>query len=132
MKNIIWIRYILMALCVVVILMGWILRDDVDLLLTWMYVMLGLGVGSMLIMSVVSLGQNPKSAVQALVGLVAVLIVIGVAWAMASDATIVTATSEYTNSFELKLTDTALYSMYVLLAGAVLAILWGEIRNALK
>ena len=122
----------MMALCVVVILMGWILRDDVDLLLTWMYVMLGLGVGSMLIMSVVSLGQNPTSAVQALVGLVAVLIVIGVAWAMASDATIVTATSEYTNSFELKLTDTALYSMYVLLAGAVLAILWGEIRNALK
>lgn len=136
MKNLIWIRYILMALCVVVVLMGWIFAGDeesgVNLLLRWLYIMMGLAIGSMLIMSVFSLAQNPKSAVQALIGLAAVLVVIGIAWAFASDAPITTATGEYTNSFELKLTDTALYTMYVLLGGAVLAIILGELRNAFK
>jgi len=121
-----------MALCVIVILMGWIFREDVDLLLRWMYVMLGLGIGSMLIMSIFSLAQNPKSAVQALIGLAAVLVVIGVAWAFSSDAVVITPTKEHTNPFELKIADTGLYSMYALLIAAVLAVLFGEIRNAFK
>ena len=132
MKHIIWVRYILMAICVIVILMGWIIRVDVDLLLRWMYAMLGIAVAAMLIMSVFALAQNPKSAVQALIGLVAVLVLIGVAWAFSSDAPVITPTNEYTDSFGLKLADTALYTMYVLMGGAALAIVLGEIRNAFK
>ncbi len=132
MKHLIWIRYILMALCVVVVLMGWILRENVDLLLNWMYIMLGLGIGSLLILSLYALAQNPKSAVQSLIGLVAVLVIVGVAFALSSAEPIITPTSEYTNAFALKLTDTSLYSMYALLGLSVLAIVFGEIRNAFK
>ena len=132
MKHIIWVRYILMALCVVVVLMGWILRENVDLLLNWLYVMLGLGVGAIVIMSIFSLAQNPKSAVQSLLGLVVLLVVIGIAWALSSGDPVITPTAEYTNQFSLKLADTGLYAMYGLLAAAILAIVLGEIRNAFK
>lgn len=136
MKKIIWIRYVLFALCVLAILFGWVLAKDegsgVDLMLRWMYVMLGLGVGSMLIMSVISLAQNPKSAVQALIGLVAVLVVVGVCWALSSSEPVTTPTNYYDNEIQLKVADTALYGTYILMAGAVVSILLGELRNALK
>jgi hypothetical protein len=121
-----------MALSLVVVIMGWIVREDVDLLLRWMYVMLGLGIGSIVLMSVYSLAQNPKGALQGLIGLVAIVVVIGIAWAFSSGAPVTTPTSEYTDSFLLKLTDTTLYSMYALLAAAVLAIVVGEVRNVFK
>ncbi|MDL2230524.1 hypothetical protein LJB87_01880 [Alistipes sp. OttesenSCG-928-L06] len=132
MKHIIWVRYILMTLCVVVVLMGWVLRDDVDLLLNWMYVMLGLGVGAMVIMSVFSLAQNPKSAVQALLGLGVILVIIGISFALSNGTPLSTPTSYYDNVAELKIADTGLYATYALLVGAVLAILLGETRNAFK
>ena len=121
-----------MALCVIVIIMGWLVREDVDLLLYWMYAMLGLAIACTLIFSVFSLAQNPKSAVQSLLGLVALIVVIGVAWAFSSDAPVVTPTAEYTDSFSLKLTDTALYATYACMVLAVVAIIIGEIRNAFK
>lgn len=121
-----------MALCVVVILMGWILREDVDLLLNWMYIMLGLAIGSMVILSIFSLAQNPKSAVQSLLGLAAILVVVGVSYAMSSSEPIITATNEYTNAFALKLTDTSLFAMYALMGIAILSIFVGEIRNFFK
>ncbi len=132
MKHLSWIRIILMAACVVVIVMGWLVRENVDLLLGWMYVMLGLAVASILLMSLFSLAQNPKSAVLSLIGLVAVLVVVGVAWALAKSDPVITPTNEYTDPFALKLTDTSLYTMYTLMAVAVGAIVLGEIRNAFK
>lgn len=121
-----------MALCVVVILMGWVFREDVDLLLRWMYIMLGVGIGAMLIMSAYSLAQNPKSAVQSLIGFAAILVVVGVAYALSSGAPITTPTNYFDNVTELKIADTGLYAMYALLICAILAIIVGEIRNAFK
>jgi len=132
MKHLIWIRYILMALSVVVILFGWLLRENVDLLLNWMYIMLILGVGSMIIMSVISLAQNPKGAVQALLGFALILVIVGVAYAMSDGTPMQTPTNYFDNPTELKIADTGLFAMYALMAVSILAILVGEIRNAFK
>ncbi|MCD8186127.1 MAG: hypothetical protein LUD68_06645 [Rikenellaceae bacterium] len=132
MKHLIWVRYILMTLSVVVVLFGWLLRENVDLLLNWMYIMLILGVGAMVIMSVISLAQNPKAAVQALLGFAAILVVVGIAYALSSGSPLTTPTNYYDNSTELKIADTGLFAMYALMIGAILAIVVGEIRNAFK
>lgn len=121
-----------MALCVVVILMGWLLRENVDLLLTWMYIMLGLGVGFMLLMSLFSLAQNPKSAVQALLGLGVILVILGIAYGMANGDPLATPTNFYDNAAELKIADTGLFATFILLGIATVAIVVGEIRNAFK
>ncbi len=145
MKHIVWVRYILMALSVLAIIFGWAIwgRGDaagdsaainsgVNILLNWLYVMLSLGVGAMILMSVLSLAQNPKSAVQALIGLAGVVVVIGVAWALSSAEPVTTPTQVYAGATELKVADTSLFAMYACLAVAVLSILALEVRNAFK
>jgi uncharacterized protein YacL len=125
-----------MGLSVLAVLFGWILAGNessgVDLMLRWMYVMLGLAVGLMLIMSLFALAQNPKSAVQALAGLAAVLVIVGISFALSSAEPVTTPTNYYDNPVGLRVADTALYAMYILMAGAVVAIILGELRNAFK
>lgn len=136
MKKTIWVRYILMAVSVLVIIFGWLLAKDegagVDLMLRWTYVVLGLAVGLILIMSLFSMAQNPKGALGGLLGLVVLLVIIGVSYALSSDTPIQTQTALYDNPFQLKISDTMLYSTYILLAGSVVAILLCELRNAFK
>lgn len=136
MKHITIVRYVLMAVSVVVILFGWILAKDTsagtDLLLRWLYIILGLAVVCIVAFSIFALLQNPKSAVQSLIGLAAILIVIGIAY-MLSDATpIVTPSNVYDKAGELKLADTSLFGMYILLGGAILAVVFGELRGFFK
>lgn len=136
MKHISIVRYVLMAVSVIVIVFGWLLAKDeasgVDLLLRWLYVILGLAVVCIVVFSIYALLQNPKSAVQSLIGLGAIVVVVGIAWALSSGETVVTPTNTYTDPGLLKLADTSLYAMYVLLAGAVLAVLFGELRSFFK
>ena len=136
MKKVIWVRYILMALSVLVILFGWIFAQNessgVDLMLRWMYVLVGLAVGLIIIMSGLDLIQNPKGALGGLIGLVALLVVIGVAYMLSSGAPFEAGTNVYDNVTQLKLTDTSLFSMYILMGGAILAIILCEARNAFK
>jgi len=136
MKHISIVRYVLMAVSIVVILFGWILAKDeaagIDLLLRWLYVVMGIAVVCVIVFSVYALLQNPKSAVQSLIGLGAIVVILGITWALSSGETVVTPTKTYTDVSMLKLADTSLYAMYVLLAGAVLAVLFGELRSFLK
>jgi hypothetical protein len=125
-----------MGLSVLVVLFGWILASNeasgVDLMLRWMYVLLGLAVALILIMSLWGLAQNPKSAIGGLIGLVILLVIVGVSFALASDKPFTAGTKVYDNATLLKLTDTSLIAMYILMAGAVLSIIVCEARNAFK
>ena len=145
MKHIVWVRYILMALSVLAIVFGWMIwgkgdaagdaaqmDSGVNILLGWLYVVLVIGVGAMVLMSILSLAQNPKSAIRSLLGLALVLVVVGVAWALSSAEPVVTPTNTYSNATELKVTDTSLFAMYACLAVAVASIVILEIRNAFR
>lgn len=132
MKYLSIIRYVLMVLSIIVVVMGGYVSENVDLLLRWMYIMLGLSVGCMILFSIYSLAKNPKSAVQSLIGLVAILVVAGVAYALSSDATVITPGAVYDNPTQLKIADTGLYMMYFLLAAAFLSIIVCEIRNSFR
>ena len=132
MKHLIWIRYILMAFCIIVVAMGWVVRENVDLLLYWTYLLIGLGIAATVVCSIITLGQNPKSAIRSLVGLVALLVIVGVAWMMSSDVAVVTPTAEYTDAFALKVTDTGLFVTYGCMILAVASIFAGEVRNLFK
>jgi hypothetical protein len=134
-----------MAVSVIAIIVGWAIWGQgdsasdqakmdigVNILLQWFYVILGLAVVCMIVFSIVSLLQNPKSAVQSLLGLAAVVVVVGISWALSSGETVVTPTKTYTDVSMLKLADTSLFAMYVLLAGAILAVIFGELRGFFK
>lgn len=105
---------------------------EVDTMLRWTYVMLGLSAVCVVVLPLFNLAKNPKSALRSLMGLGIVAIVVIIAYSLSSSADIVTATKTYNNAMELKLSDTGLYTTYVAFAVAVLSILVTEVYKLFK
>lgn len=132
MKHIAIVKYVLIAISVITILLGAVVSDNVDLMLRWGYVMFGLAVACVVLLPLYTLAQNPKGALRSLAGLVIVLVIVGVSYAVGSDATIVTPSNTYDDAFQLKVSDAGLYTTYVAFVGAIVVILYGEVRNFFK
>ena len=109
------------------------------------YVLLLLGVGVFVYFVVASVlypepatefpvGTVAKGAMRTLIGVVAMLVIFFVSYLLSSDAPVPNpaANGYFTNSAVLKLTDVGLYAGYAIFVIAILVILWGEIRSAVK
>ena len=106
----------------------------VNTILVWAYIMLGIALISVLCVGLyISATTDPKSLVRIGIGIGAAAILCLVAYFLASGAPAIgfTGTKPPTAS-ELKLTDTVLNLTYILGAGAVLAIICGEIFSAIR
>ena len=128
------LKYILLAIGLITVILV-IVRGDagVGTMLTWGYVLLGIGVLAAVLFPLFNLAQNPKGAMSNLMGLGVVVVILVIAYALSSGEPIRLATGEmYEDAGSLKLTDTGLYTTYVALVGAVLVAVLGEIRNSFK
>lgn len=90
-----------------------------DLLMYWMYILLGISVVSVLFSTIVQffsmLKSEPKAALKGVLYLVLLAALFGVAYAMSSDAPIIINGAAFTEAGVLKFTDVCLYVQYVLL-----------------
>ncbi|MFI3331246.1 MAG: hypothetical protein R3Y38_05530 [Rikenellaceae bacterium] len=133
MKYLSIIKYLFLAISVIVVAVFFAGFADVDAMLFWAYILLGLTVAVVVIAPIVNLISNPKGAVGSLIGVAIVALVFGVAYALASDAPVVnSAGGFFENPTELKLSDMGLYATYFVLASTILVVIGGEIRNTLK
>lgn len=129
------LKYTLLALCVVAFVSLFFLGEDggTNVMLIWTYILLGLTLAVSIIFPIVHLVQNPKGAMRSLMGLVIVVVVIGISYALSSDEPIMIGAGEmFTNSGALRITDVGLYTTYFALGATILAIIVGEIRNSIK
>lgn len=127
------LKYVLLAISVVMIILVMVNGEDaVSGILRWAYVLLGLAIAASVLFPLFNLAQNPKGALRTIVGLGVVALIVGIAWAMSSDEAIVTAVDTFDKSFDLKITDTGLYTAYFALGAAVVVSVIGEIRNSFK
>lgn len=98
-----------------------------ETLIYLMYAMFGICVAVTLIGAIAQFGaalkDNPMSAIKSLLGIVLLVIVLVVSYAMGSDATVMTGTGAYTDAFWLKMTDMLIYSIYFLLGVAAVGTL---------
>ena len=101
-----------------------------------MYGMFGVCVAVTLVGAIAQFGaalrDNPMSAVKSLLGIVLLVVVLVVSYSMGSEATIMTGDGPYSDAFWLKITDMFLYSIYILFAGTVLAIIFSSIKKKLS
>ncbi len=133
MKNLSIIQYILIAISVITVAMYFLGLGDVDQMLIWGYILLGIEVAAVIILPLFNLVKNPKGAVRSLVGLGIVVVLAAICYALSSDAPVVnSAGGFFEDSAVLKISDTGLYLTYIALAVAILAAIGGEIRNAFK
>lgn len=140
-----WIKYVEYVLFLVTILafaslfflpqvqhMG-DMHANPDWMMWWMYAIVIIGVVAALISPVKNLFTSPKAALTTLVGLVVAAAVVGGCYALSSAAPVPNSAGGYfENVFDLRFTDTMLYLTYLVGGVSILAIVVGEIRNAIK
>ena len=129
-----WAMVLLLLVSVVLLVLGFVggwKEGNVDALLGWTYIMVGLALAAVVIVGlVVGAINDPKSLVKLGLGLVAVAAVCFVAYLIAPGAPAM-GMLEQPSQATLKLTDTILYLTYFAGIVAVLAIVVGEIRLAI-
>ena len=131
-----WTMVLLIVVSVVLLVSGFAAgwkEGNVDTLLTWTYVMVGLALAAVVIVGlVVGTINDPKSLVKLGLGLVAVAIICFVAYLIAPGAPALNLTTmDQPSASMLKLTDTILYLTYFAGILAVLSIVVGEVRLAI-
>ncbi len=103
-----------------------------NLFLYWSYLLLGLAVLVALIIGpLMGLIQNPKSAVKGVVAVVALFVIIAIGYSFSSTAPVELNIEVKNMNFALRLADTSLYSMYILGALGILAIIVAELKELL-
>lgn len=109
-----------------------------DPLIYWMYVLLGITIIVTVLAAIfqfaTSFMDSPKDAVKSLLGLIAIIAVLIVSWAMGSGESLVMPAYDGTENvpFWLKITDMFLYSFYFLMGVAILLIFGFGIAKKFK
>ena len=129
-----WAMVLLLLVSVVLLVWGFAAgwkESNVDTLLGWTYIMVGLAIAAVIIVGlVIGTLNDPKSLVRLGLGLVCVAAVCFVAYLIAPGAPAM-GMLEQPSAGTLKLTDTILYLTYFAGIVAVLSIVVGEIRLAI-
>lgn len=128
------IKYILLAISVVALVFV-VVRGEagVTMILNWAYVLFIFAVAVTILFPLFNIATNPRGAMRSLVGLLLVVVVLGIAYALSSTEPIVNSAGGYfTNPTELKISDTGLITTYIALGVAFLVVILGEIRNSFK
>ena len=125
---------ILIIVSVVLLVLGFTAgwkESNVDTLLTWTYIMVGLAIAAVVIVGlVIGAINDPKSLVKLGIGLVVVAVVCFLAYLIAPGAPAM-GMLQQPSAATLKLTDTILYLTYFVGIVAILSIVVGEIRLAI-
>jgi len=108
-----------------------------DVLLYWMYILLGIVLGMTVIFAVMQMGKllkhDPKSGMLSLGAIVLMIGLLVVTRSLGSDTPIYSPGYDGTENvpFWLKTSDMFLYSIYTMIVALVAVIVWGNIRKAL-
>ncbi len=109
-----------------------------DALLYLMYVLFGLAIAATVVAAIFQFGaalkDSPAAAIKSLLGLVLLVVVLVVAWAMGDGTPMQIPGYSGTDNvpFWLKLTDMFLYSIYILLFVTVVAIIASGIKKKIS
>ena len=117
-----WFYYILLAISVIVVV------------IFWAYTLIALAVFFTLVFPIVRMVLNPKSGLKTLIALVLMAIILFVAYTLGDDTimTIPGYTGEDNVAETLKLTDMGIFTMYIFLGGALIAMVFSSVRRLFR
>ena len=103
-------------------------------LLNWAYILCGIAILAAVVFPIARLFTRPKQAMKSFIGLVGLVVIVLIAYAMADDTPLKLIGYNGPDNVpsRLLMSDTIIYAMYFLFAGAVLAILGTEIYKRVK
>ena len=103
------------------------------LLITWCYILLGVASITAIVFPIITMAQNPKGAKNALIGVLALVVICGLGYVMAGDEVHI----DYegillADEGTSKLSEAALIAFYFLAAGAIGSIIFAEVSKMFK
>lgn len=103
------------------------------LLITWCYVLLGIAAVSAVVFPLITMAKNPKGAKNALIGVVALVIVVAIGYAMAGNEEFYTLDgSLLADSATSQKSEAGLIAFYIMGAAAIGAVIYAEVSKMLK
>ena len=128
------ILYVLLGISTLLGILFYIKIIDEELFLIWMYILAGIAAVSAIVFPVIFLVKYPKNAKKSLTGIIAIVVIIGIAYFIASDE--ILTLPGYTGLDNvpsmLKFAGTILFTMYILAIAAVASIFYVEIAKYFK
>lgn len=109
------------------------LYDAIDPVIQWTYVLLAVAACIAVLLPLMQIVLNPKSALKTLLALLVLICIVFVAYLMSSSDPIVTASSSSNPDFSdptvLKWTDTGMYTTFILMCGAICMFILSGIKS---
>lgn len=126
------VLYVLMGVSALLGVLFYAEVIDSELLMYWCYALFGLGALAAIVFPIMHMIQNPKGAKSALIGVVALLVVFGVSYALAGDEM----TAKYANFISgpeaSKRVSMGLIAFYILAIGAIGVTVFSGISKLFK
>jgi hypothetical protein len=103
------------------------------LLITWCYILIGLATVSAVVFPILTMAKNPKNAKNALIGVVVLLVVCGIGYALAgSEPHLDLDGKVLADEASSKKSEAGLIAFYVLAFGAIGSIVFAEVSKMFK
>ena len=103
------------------------------LLITWCYILLGLAAVSAIVFPLINMAQNPKKAKNALIGVVGLLIICGISYALSgSEVHMDIDGIELADAATSQKSEAGLIAFYILAAAAIGSIIFAEVSKMFK
>ncbi len=108
---------------------------NTDIILVWSYILFAIAAAASILFPIVAIVQRPKSAISGIIGVIGLAVLFGIAYAMADDS-LIKLSESYSggdnNPDTLKIVGMGLYTMYFLLALAILGILFTSVAKVFR
>lgn len=103
------------------------------LLIMWCYVLLGIAAIAAIVFPLINMAQNPKSAKNALIGVVALAVVCGIGYALAGSEEFFTLDGKLlADASSSKYSEAGLIAFYIMGAAAIVAVVYAEVSKMFK
>jgi hypothetical protein len=106
-----------------------------NIFIVWAYILTGIAVGFAIIFPIFQMITNPKNAKKGLLGIAALVVVVGIAYLLSSTEQLGITNEElmqYDVPSTLKYAGTLIHSIYILAALAILSMIYSEVAKAFK
>lgn len=103
------------------------------LLITWCYILFGIATLAAIVFPILNMVQNPKGAKNALIGVVALVVVFGLGYALAGSEEFFTHDGNLlADAATSKKSEAGLIAFYIMGAAAIGAVIFAEVSKMLK
>lgn len=124
--------YVLLGVSALLGVLFYLDSVSVDAIIYWCYFLFGIGAAAAIVLPLINLGKNPKGAKTAVIGLVSLLVVFIISYALAGDEMLPKYEAFIDGPEDSKMVGMGLIAFYILAIGAIGAVAFSSISKLIK